>query len=376
MQGTTFSELGVTEPLCRALTSAGYTSPTPIQSQTFPHALAGRDVLGIARTGTGKTAAFVLPLVMQLAAASGGRRTPGPRILVLAPTRELAAQIGAEFGRFGRVHGLRHAIVVGGTSIRPQINALAAGPDVVIATPGRLIDLLNQRHLPVQHVRHVVLDEADRMLDMGFLPQVSRILAALPAPRQTLLFSATMPQEMMVFANRVLRNHVRVEASPNAPITAEGIEQRLFRVASSGKRALLAELLEDPALSRVLVFTRTKHGADRLCKQLSREGLSVNAIHGNKTQGARRKALDAFRTGSARVLVATDIAARGIDVSGVTHVINFDLPQEPEGYVHRIGRTARAGAVGIAISFCDPGELPLLRGIQKLTRVKFAEAAA
>ena len=373
-QVTSFTELGLSEPLCRALAGAGYTSPTPVQSKAIPHLIAGRDVLGVAQTGTGKTAAFVLPLLQQMRQASGG--SAGPRALVLAPTRELAVQIGAEFGRFGLAHGLQHAVVIGGVSLRPQIRAIATAPDILIGTPGRLLDLLQQRKLPLQHVRHLVLDEADRMLDMGFLPQVRRILAALPAKRQSMLFSATMPKDIVALANKVLRNHVRVDAAPNAPVTIDRIEQRLIRVASGAKRALLEALLEDPDLSRVLVFTRTKHGANRLCKQLGREGFSALAIHGNKTQSARQKALEAFRNGSSRVLVATDIAARGIDVAGVSHVINFDLPKEPESYIHRIGRTARAGAAGIAISFCDPGEVKLLRGIQALTRTKFTEAAA
>lgn len=371
---TSFTELGLSEPLCRALAGASYTSPTPIQSKAIPHLIAGRDVLGVAQTGTGKTAVFVLSLLQQMRQASGGGA--GPRALVLAPTRELAVQIGAEFGRFGPAHGLRHAVVIGGVGLRPQIRAIATAPDILIGTPGRLLDLLQQRKLPLQRVRHLVLDEADRMLDLGFLPQVRRILAALPAKRQSMLFSATMPKDIVVLANKVLRSHVRVDAVPNAPVTIDRIEQRLIRVASGAKRALLEALLEDPDLSRVLVFTRTKHGANRLCKQLGREGFSALAIHGNKTQGARQKALESFRNGSSRVLVATDIAARGIDVTGVSHVINFDLPQEPESYVHRIGRTARAGAAGIAISFCDPGEVKLLRGIQALTRTKFTEAAA
>ena len=370
---TSFSKLGVSEPVCRALVSAGYAQPTPIQIKTLPHVLAGRDVLAVAQTGTGKTAAFALPL-LELLRKTARRGMPRPRVLVLTPTRELALQVGAEFGRFGKVHGLRHAVAIGGVGIRPQIRAIAARPDVLVGTPGRLLDLMNQRHLPLQHVRHAVLDEADRMLDLGFLPSVRRILAGVPAERQTILCSATMPKDVLALAKQILRNQVRIDAAPNAPVTADRIDQTVLRVASSGKRALLQSLLEDPRLSRVLVFTRTKRGADRLCKQLAREGLSVHAIHGNKTQGARQKALEAFRTGRARILVATDIAARGIDVTGISHVINFDLPHEPESYVHRVGRTARAGAAGIAISFCDPAEMPLLRGIQRLTPLRFVEA--
>ena len=341
----------------------------------IPHGVAGRDILAVAQTGTGKTAAFGLPLLQALSKGSSSRAA-GPRALVLAPTRELAIQIGAELGRFGKAHGLRQTVVIGGVRIQPQIRAIAAGPDILIATPGRLLDLMQQGCVQLQHVRHLVLDEADRMLDMGFLPQVRRVVAALATDRQTLLFSATMPKEIVAFAKQVLRNHVRVDASPNAPVTVEAIEQRLIRVAQSGKPALLNTLLKDPDLTRVLVFTRTKHGADRLCKKLRADGVQAVAIHGNKSQSARQTALAGFRNGNARVLVATDIAARGIDVTAVSHVINFDLPQEPESYVHRIGRTARAGATGVAISFCDPGEAKLLRGIQKQTRLKFAEAAA
>ncbi|MDA1132298.1 MAG: DEAD/DEAH box helicase [Proteobacteria bacterium] len=372
---TSFSELGLSEPLCRALAGAGYSSPTPVQSMAIPHGIAGRDILAVAQTGTGKTAAFGLPLLQALS-TGGSSRAAGPRALVLAPTRELAIQIGAELGRFGKAHGLRQTVVIGGVRIQPQIRAIAAGTDILIATPGRLLDLMQQGCIQLQHVRHLVLDEADRMLDMGFLPQVRRILAALATERQTLLFSATMPTEIVAFARLALRNHVSVDASPNAPVTVEAIEQRLIRVVQSGKPALLNTLLKDPDLTRVLVFTRTKHGADRLCKRLCADGVQAVAIHGNKSQSARQSALAGFRNGNARVLVATDIAARGIDVTAVSHVINFDLPMEPESYVHRIGRTARAGATGVAISFCDPGEAKLLHGIQKQTRFKIAEAAA
>jgi len=361
-----FHGLGLAEPIVRALSADNYLTPTPIQAQAIPAILAGGDVLGIAQTGTGKTAAFALPILHRLAA---NRIAPGPRAaraLVLAPTRELALQIAESFRGYGRHLGLRLAAVYGGVGHRPQIDALMRGVDVLVATPGRLLDLMGQRCLSLDRVSVLVLDEADRMLDMGFIRDVRRITAALPRARQSLLFSATMPASVAGLAAELLNKPVRVEVAPAAtPI--ERIEQRVLLVEAPMKRAKLAELLGDPAMARVIVFTRTKRGADRLTRHLDAAGIDAQAIHGDKSQGARQRALKSFHAGSLRVLVATDIAARGIDVDGVTHVVNFELPHEPESYVHRIGRTARAGAGGTAISLCDPSERGHLRAIERLT---------
>jgi ATP-dependent RNA helicase RhlE len=361
-----FTDLGISEALRHALQAEDYLTPTPIQAQAIPVLLAGKDILGIAQTGTGKTAAFLLPILQHLAA---NRTTPAPRgarALVLAPTRELAAQIGERARAYGQRLGLRHAVIFGGVGFKPQIATLARGVDLLIATPGRLLDLIAQGRLQLGQVGHLVLDEADRMLDMGFVRDVRKIVALLPKQRQSLLFSATMPQEIARLAADLLRAPVRVEVSPPTR-TADHIDQRVFMVEAGAKRAFLANLLADPALARVMVFTRTKHGANRVAEQLARAGIAAEAIHGNKSQGARQRALEQFRNGSARVLVATDIAARGIDVTDVTHVINYEIPNIPESYVHRIGRTARAGASGIAISLCDPSERAYLRDIERLT---------
>ena len=368
-----FSALGVAEPLCRALRAEGYTQPTPIQAKAIPVLLAGKDVLGIAQTGTGKTAAFLLPLMQRLA----GKREPagsrGARALILAPTRELALQIG-EFARvYGRHLGLRHTVILGGVGQTPQVKALASGVDVLIATPGRLLDLLDQGHVRLDKASCLVLDEADRMLDMGFIRDVRKIVARVPKNRQSMLFSATMPADVAELAREMLRDPVRVEVTP-AATTVDKVDQHVFFVNAPAKRDLLSKLLRNPAFSRVLVFTRTKHGANRVAKHLASSGVSADAIHGNKSQGARQQALERFRAGRARVLVATDIAARGIDVDGVTHVINYEIPNVPESYVHRIGRTARAGAAGIALSFCDPSERADLRSIEKLTKRPIAVA--
>jgi len=364
---TTFSGLGIAEPICRALAAENYLSPTPIQTQAIPLLLAGRDLLGIAQTGTGKTAAFVLPILQHLskAPAQGGVRPL--RALILAPTRELALQIGERVQAYGRNLGLRHTVILGGVGQGPQVKALGAGVDILIATPGRLLDLLNQRHARLDKVTHLVLDEADRMLDMGFIRDVRRIVAQLPKTRQSLLFSATMPADVAKLAGEMLRDPARVEVTPQT-VAVERIEQKVYMVETAAKRGLLTYLLADASLKRVLVFTRTKHGANRVAEHLEKAGVSSDAIHGNKSQGARVRALDGFRDGRVRVLVATDIAARGIDVDGVSHVVNFDLPNIPESYVHRIGRTARAGADGQAISFCDGSEREFLRDIEKLIR--------
>ena len=362
-----FSDLGLADPLQRALIARNHLVPTPIQARAIPELLAGKDILGIAQTGTGKTAAFALPILHQLSQQRGNSGRRSPRALVLAPTRELAIQIGEEFRAYGKTLHLRQTVIVGGVSQKPQVNALARGVEILIATPGRLLDLMGQRHVVLDAVEFFVLDEADRMLDMGFVRDVRKIITALPKTRQSLLFSATMPGEVGRLSSEILTDPVRIEVTPQAtPI--ERLEQSIYHVDSTAKGALLASMLNDPALSRVLVFARTKHRANRVAQQLDRGGVSADAIHGNKSQGARQRALKRFRDGDVRVLVATDIAARGIDVEGVTHVINYELPNEPEGYVHRIGRTARAGAGGIAFSFCDPTERGYLRSIEDLIR--------
>jgi ATP-dependent RNA helicase RhlE len=366
-----FAQLDLVEPIQRALRAENYQTPTPIQAQAIPHLLAGRDLLGIAQTGTGKTAAFALPILQRLAAERVQPVRNSMRALILTPTRELAVQIHDSFRAYGRFLPLRAAVIYGGVGQKPQTDALARGPDIVVATPGRLLDLMQQGHVRLDRVAVFVLDEADRMLDMGFIHDVKRVIAKLPQARQSLLFSATMPSEVERLANGILKTPQRVEVTPQAT-TVERIEQRVLFVDSADKRALLAEMLKDPAIARALVFTRTKHGANRVAEQLDKIGVAADAIHGNKSQSARQRALDDFRRGKTRVLVATDIAARGIDIDGITHVINYELPNVPESYVHRIGRTARAGADGIALSFCDASERAFLKDIEKLTRQRLA----
>jgi len=362
-----FTELGIAEPLRRALEAEGYTQPTPIQLRAIPVLLAGRDLLGLAQTGTGKTAAFALPLLQQLSTGHEGRRARSTRGLILAPTRELAIQIYDSFRTYGRHLHLRSAVIVGGVSQGAQVKALAGGVDILVATPGRLLDLVSQGHVRLDAVTHLVLDEADRMLDMGFIRDIRKIVAAVPKKRHSILFSTTMPTDVEQLAQSILHQPERIDVSPPKR-TADNIDQRVYYVAAGEKRALLASLLKDATLERVLVFTRTKHTANRVAEHLDKNGFSADAIHGNKSQGARQRALERFRSGDARVLVATDIAARGIDIDNVTHVINFELPNEPENYVHRIGRTARAGAAGIAIAFCDQAENGFLRDIERLTK--------
>jgi ATP-dependent RNA helicase RhlE len=362
-----FTDLGLDARLLETLSREGYTTPTAVQAQSIPPLLDGRDLLAVAQTGTGKTAAFALPLLQRLA-ASGQRAEPGrARALVLVPTRELALQVETAVRTYGRGMKLRSAVVMGGASKGQQARALSRGLDLLIATPGRLVDHLNDGNVRLDRVEALVLDEADRMLDMGFLPAVRRIAGLVPAQRQSILVSATMAKEISRLAGDLLREPARVEVSPQSP-AVDRIEQRVYHVAQPDKRQLLADLLQDPDLERVIVFTRTKHGADRLARQLGAEGIEAEAMHGNKTQGARQTALKRFAGGRARVLVATDVAARGLDVDGITHVVNYDLPNEAESYVHRIGRTGRAGASGIALSFCDAGERGQLRGIERLTR--------
>jgi ATP-dependent RNA helicase RhlE len=368
----TFSELGLAEPLLRAIATEGYSTPTPIQTQAIPPALAGRDLLGCAQTGTGKTAAFALPILHRLHAArptaGAGRKI---RALVLSPTRELAAQIAESFSAYGRNTPLRNAVIYGGVNQNPQVKALRNGADIVVATPGRLLDLMEQGHVDLRSVEVFVLDEADRMLDLGFLPDIRRIVAGLPKERQTLFFSATMPEDIRRLAQSILRDPLSVHVAPVSS-TADRIEQSVYHVASGEKSALLRRLLGDAREARALVFTRTKRRADRVVKDLTRAGIRAAAIHGNKSQSAREQALDGFRSRRLPVLVATDIAARGIDVDGISHVFNYDLPQVAETYVHRIGRTARAGASGIAVSFCDHEERRDLHAIERLIRTKIA----
>jgi len=362
-----FSTLGVAEPLLRALATENYLTPTPIQVQAIPPVLAGRDVLGIAQTGTGKTAAFGLPLLQRLSENRAAPIPLSPRALILAPTRELAIQIDESLRAYGRNLKLRHAVILGGISQNRQVEALRRGVDVLVATPGRLLDLIQQKHLRLGAVSTLVIDEADRMFDMGFIRDVRRIVAQLPRQRQSMLFSATMPAEVAHLVAEILRDPVRIDISPPTK-TADKIDQRVYFVATQDKRALLHDLLRDEAMKRVIVFTRTKHGANKVAEHLERAGHVAEAIHGNKSQNARQRALEGFRAGRARILVATDIAARGIDIDEVTHVVNFELPDVAESYVHRIGRTARAGSGGIAIAFCDPSERDSLRSIERLVK--------
>ncbi len=363
-----FSGLELIEPLRRSISAEGYAAPTPIQAQSIPHLLGARDLLGVAQTGTGKTAAFVLPMLQNLTETANGRPAPGhPRALILAPTRELAVQIGDSVRTYGKFLNIKSTNIFGGAPMKAQIKALTAGVDIVIATPGRLMDLLQQRKLRLDAVEIFVLDEADRMLDMGFIPDVRKVAAMIGHDRHTILFSATMPPAIAKLAAGLLKDPVRVEVAPQST-TAERIEQKILFVQKAKKRDLLSVVLKNKDISRALVFTRTKHGADRVAKHLEHGGIRSGVIHGNKSQNARQSALDGFKKGKLRILVATDIAARGIDVDGVTHVINFDLPNDPETYVHRIGRTARAGTEGKAISFCDNEERDYLFDIEKITR--------
>lgn len=364
-----FSSLNLCEAIQRAIADKGYTHPSPIQAAAIPHLLEGRDLIGLAQTGTGKTAAFSLPMLQHLSQKPVPRNPRHPRALILTPTRELAIQIGDNVALYGRhLNKIRYTLVYGGVGEMPQIKSIGAGTDIVIATPGRLLDLMAQRHVFLDKVEIFVLDEADRMLDMGFAPDVKRVIAQLPSVRQSLLFSATMPESIRQLANSLLRNPVHVEVAP-VGTTAERVEQKLCHVSKNQKQKLLVHLLRQHAGERVLVFSRTKHGADKIAKNLVRDGIEASAIHGNKGQGARQRALGNFRDGSVSVLVATDIAARGIDVKDIGLVVNYDLPDEPEAYVHRIGRTARAGASGLAIAFCDHEERGNLRDIQRLIRM-------
>jgi len=360
-----FSEFNLMEPIQAAIRKAGYKAPTPIQQQAIPHLLNGRDLLGIAQTGTGKTAAFALPMLQHLAQHPKSLAPGFVRSLILTPTRELASQISASFATYGQGLRFRQAVIFGGVGQQKQVNALARGVDVLVATPGRLLDLMAQGFIRLENLEIFVLDEADRMLDMGFIHDVRKIIARLPGSRQTMLFSATMPSDIASLARTVLTNAVRVEATPPAT-TVDTVLQKVMFVDRSQKIFLLNALLKDPEITMALVFTRTKHGADRVTRHLCKNNINADSIHGNKAQNARERALAAFRAGRIRVLVATDIAARGIDVVGVSHVINFDIPNEAESYIHRIGRTARAGASGVAISLCEADEKMYFRDIQRL----------
>jgi ATP-dependent RNA helicase RhlE len=364
----TFSELGLAEPILRAVTAEGYTLPTPIQRDAIPLVMEGRDLFGCAQTGTGKTAAFALPILHRLWA---NRPAPGAgrkiRVLVLSPTRELAAQIEESFAAYGRNTPLRTGVIYGGVNQNPQVRTLRNGVDILVATPGRLLDLMNQGFVDLRAVEVFVLDEADRMLDLGFFPDIRKVVARLSKERQTLLFSATMPADIRELAQSILRKAVNVQVAPVAS-AADRIEQAVYHVTRRNKPALLQHLLKNREISRALVFTRTKRGADRVVRDLSQAGVMSAAIHGDKSQGARERALDRFRSGRLHVLVATDIAARGIDVDAISHVFNYDVPNVAETYVHRIGRTARAGASGIAVSFCDHEEQSDLRAIERLLR--------
>ena len=365
---TSFNDFGLAEPILRALAEEKYVTPTPIQNQTIPLASQGRDVIGIAQTGTGKTAAFALPILNHLHGKRVRPEKKACRVLVLSPTRELSGQIADSFRAYGRhIRPLAVELAIGGVPINRQIRGMARGAEVLVATPGRLPDLVNQRALRLDQIEVLVLDEADRMLDMGFIHDIRRIVAMLPKQRQTLFFSATMPQEITRLADQMLREPARVAVTPQAS-TVERIEQRVILTEKASKPALLVEVLKTEKTDRVLVFTRTKHGADKVVRALQKSGFGAEAIHGNKSQNQRERVLNDFRNGRLRILIATDIAARGIDVDGVSHVVNYDLPNIPESYVHRIGRTARAGAEGAALSFCDHSERPHLQSIERLMR--------
>jgi superfamily II DNA/RNA helicase len=365
---TSFHEFGLAEPIIRALAEEKYVTPTPIQTQTIPLVLAGGDLIGIAQTGTGKTAAFALPILNRLAATPIRAERKTCRVLVLSPTRELSGQILDSFRAYGRHLRLQTTLAIGGVPMGKQVRSLMNGVDVLVATPGRLIDLVQQNALRLDRVEVLVLDEADRMLDMGFIHDIRKIVAKTPAQRQTLMFSATMPREIAELAGQMLKNPQKVAVTPEAT-TVERVEQRIIHLDRGAKADVLTEILRAEPIDRALVFTRTKHGADKVVRGLQKSGIAAEAIHGNKSQGQRERVLAAFRDGRVRTLVATDIAARGIDVDGVSHVINFDLPNIPESYVHRIGRTARAGANGVAISLCSSDESAFLRDIEKLIRM-------
>ncbi len=361
-----FQDLKIIEPILRALKTEGYTTPTPIQAQAIPIVLQQKDLLGCAQTGTGKTAAFAIPILQLLHQDRLQHKEQKTiKAIILTPTRELAIQINESFAAYGRHTGLKHLVIFGGVSQNPQVDALRRGVDILTATPGRLLDLMNQGFIKLDHIKMLVLDEADRMLDMGFVNDVKKVIAKVPAKRQTLFFSATMPKEIQQLADTILKNPEKIEVTPVSS-TADTIQQTLYYVEKNNKKSLLIHLLSDKSIKTALVFTRTKHGADKVVKDLNRVGITAEAIHGNKSQNARQRALTNFKNRTTRVLIATDIAARGIDIDELTHVINYEIPNIPETYVHRIGRTGRAGADGIAFSFCDEEEMDFIKDIHKL----------
>jgi len=368
-----FKSLNIIDPLSRAIAKEGYTKPTPIQMQAIPYLLEGKDLMGIAQTGTGKTAAFVLPILQRMAAEIKVAMPGSPRVLVLAPTRELAAQIDHSFATYGQFLRFKHTAIFGGVSQVPQVRILSRGVDILVATPGRLLDLMNQGIIKLKSVEYFVLDEMDRMLDMGFVKDMRKIVSALPQKRQSLFFSATPNRQTDEFACKLLDNAVRVDAGPQES-ALDRIDQSVFFVDQVNKDRLLLDLFQKSDMSRVLVFTRTKHRADKVALKLAKSNIRAAAIHGNKSQVQRTRAMQDFKSGRIRVLVATDIAARGIDVDDISHVINYDLPNEPESYVHRIGRTARAGAKGMAYSFCEADERDYLRGIERFASIKIGAA--
>ena len=368
-----FQSLNIIDPLSRAIAKEGYTTPTPIQKQAIPYLLDGKDLMGIAQTGTGKTAAFVLPILQRMAAEIKTVMPGSPRVLVLAPTRELAAQIDHSFATYGQFLRFKHTAIFGGVSQVPQVRILSRGVDILVATPGRLLDLMNQGFIKLKSVEYFVLDEMDRMLDMGFVKDMRKIVSALPQKRQSLFFSATPNRQTDEFACKLLDNAVRVDAGPQES-ALDRIDQSVFFVDQVNKDRLLLDLFLKTDMSRILVFTRTKHRADKVALKLGKSNIRAAAIHGNKSQVQRTRAMQDFKSGRIRVLVATDIAARGIDVDDISHVINYDLPNEPENYVHRIGRTARAGARGVAYSFCEADERDYLRGIERFARIKIEAA--
>lgn len=365
----TFQELNISEPILKALSNKQYKTPTPIQEQAISVVLNGKDLLGIAQTGTGKTAAFAIPIIQQLDRPMLTNRKREIRALILTPTRELAIQIDECFTDYAKFTGLRNTVIFGGVNQRPQVDELRKGTDILIATPGRLLDLISQQHIKLDHIKHFVLDEADRMLDMGFIHDIKRLLPLLPKQRQTLCFSATMPVAIATLSKSILNQPVRVEVAPASSVV-DAIDQRLYLVEKINKGELLFSVLKQDEEKSVLVFSRTKHGADKIVRILNKKGIQCEAIHGNKTQGARQRALSNFKAGKTRVIIATDIAARGIDISNLEMVINYDLPDVAETYVHRIGRTGRAGNNGTALTFCSPEESMMIRDIQKLTGKK------
>jgi len=363
----TFSNLRLIKPLVMALDKKGYTEPTPIQEQAIPHILDGKDIFGCAQTGTGKTAAFALPILQLLDAKKGSSQRGTVKALILAPTRELVSQISENFSAYGKNLGISHCTIFGGVSQVNQVNNLRRGVDVIVATPGRLLDLMNQGYVKLNNIEHFVLDEADRMLDMGFINDIKKIIIKIPAKRQTLFFSATAAPAIMKLANTILHNPVSVAVTPVSS-TASLVEQSVYYVKKENKRGLLKHVLTNNKIEHALVFTRTKHGADKVVKDLAGLGIAAAAIHGNKSQGAREKALKGFKNRTIRILVATDIASRGIDVDKLSHVINYEIPEQAETYVHRIGRTGRAGSTGVAMSFCTQDEMPYLKDINKLIK--------